>query len=102
MIPLAWATDNTRWSWPEGSPSGKPLGQKSWQGGGGTDYVLQVHDGPSIFNLTLNAKINTVPGRGPVWKPITKSDQVLCEHIARVMLKRLRTLKLTHDTYKPS
>ena len=102
---IRWRMDNTRFGpWPKGSPSGKPLGQSSTQfldPNHGLSYDLQVLDGPSLINLKLSAKINTDQKTNrPVWETITKADQLFMERIARGILSRLRTLHLTHDTYK--
>ena len=96
---------------PKGTPSGKPFGQVAWKshrfGGDGrstklVDYELLVLDRPSLIKMRMFAHIGQDEQGHAKWKPITKADQLFMEHIARVMLKRLKRLKLTHDTFKPS
>ncbi len=76
---------------PQGSPSGKPLGQKSWQtwpqkpksNFKEQSYWLQVQDGPSVINMWLQAAISVGPKGEATWKPLTQEDRLWCEHIAR-------------------
>ncbi len=101
-----WSGDAAgRAAYSQGSPSGKPLGQSSIQHidpKTNVRYVLQVVDGPTQLNFGLTAHLISNEKLGhPTWKPITKADQLFLEHLARLMLRRLKTLKLTHDTYKP-
>lgn len=106
LADIRWRGDNAMdGPYPQGSPSGRPLGQSSTQNidqKNGVTYGLQVVDSPTQINLGMTAHLNSNEKLGhPTWKPITKADQLFMEHLARLMLRRLKTLKLTHDTFKP-
>ena len=60
-------------------------------------YVLQVVDAPTLITLDMKAHLSSEFARD---NP-TKTDQLFMEHLARLMLRRLKTLKLTHDTFEP-
>ena len=93
---------------PEGSPSGKPLGEKSWQTWPPSpkstykeqSYWLQIQDGPSVIRMWLQASIVVGKDKQAVWTGLTQDDRLQCEAIARQMLAQLKTLKLTKDTFK--
>ena len=93
---------------PKGSPSGKPLGERSWQSWGSEPnskmktptYFLQVQDGPAIIRIDLRAHIGQNKKGAAVWQPITQTDRLEMERIARLMLHKLAALKLTKATYR--
>ena len=93
---------------PKGSPSGKPLGEQSWQSWGSEpnskmktpNYFLQVQDGPAIIRIRLKAYIGQDKKGGAEWTPITQADRLEMERIARLMLRKLAALKLTKATYR--
>ncbi len=94
---------------PQGTPSGKPLGQKAWQSYpiGATEsteqpsFEFNVQDGPSLVLMKMRAHIGQDEQGRAKWTPITQSDRLFMEQVARGIVWRLHTLKLTHDSYKP-
>lgn len=115
LLCLTAISTDARGRLPKGSPSRKPLGQQSWQSWGSStyhpnplSYFLQVQDGPSVIRLTFSPEIRRLtkgrpdPQGRPVWETITQADRLQVEHVARLMLGKLRKLNLTHDTFHPA
>lgn len=79
----------------EGSWSGLPIGEKSWEsaprtGGVSLSASLVVWDGPLAFRIKMEQPPTDATARNLRFQPIAEEDLALAEYAARLLLSRVQ------------